>query len=378
MTGQGEERKMKAVTIGGGGRDIRVREVDEPGLDGEGDVLVRMLEVGVCGTDTGICEGDEGTPPEGSDYLIPGHEGFGEVVEVGSGVEGLSPGELVVPTVRRPCPHDHCPACRSGNQDFCVTGDYRERGIERAHGFAAELVVDDARYLCTVPPSLREVAVLAEPQSIAEKGMRQFFAIQRRLPWLRDARDEEILEGCGAVILGGGPIGLLGCLLLRLHDVPVVVYSRGEPPAPEAELADAVGAEYVSSERDGFEAVVERLGAVHLVYEGTGASALMFEVLPHLAPNGVFMATGVPEPGGRQEIEADRVMHELVMKNQVLCGTVNASRADFQSAVKNLGRMQERWPDALRGLITHRHSLDEFCDSAGSSDGLKHVIRPGR
>jgi hypothetical protein len=70
-------------------------------------------------------------------------------------------------------------------------------------------------------------------------------------------------------------------------------------------------------------------------------------------------------------------MHRLVMKNQVLCGTVNASRADFDAAIRNLGRMQDRWPDALRRIITHRHDAAAFCESAGSSEGLKHVIRFG-
>jgi glucose 1-dehydrogenase len=366
---------MKAVTIAADSHEVTVRDVADPGLESDTHVMVRMLEVGVCGTDSGICEGGEGTPPDGADFLIPGHEGVGEVVEVGAGVTRLKAGDIVVPTVRRPCPHDHCPACRSGNQDFCITGDYRERGIEGAHGFAAELIVDEERYFCPVPGKLRDVAVLTEPQSIAEKGLRQYFAIQRRLPWLQDATDEEILSGCSAVVLGGGPIGLLGCMLLRLYDVPTIVYSRSEPPAPEAEVADAVGAEYVSSERHDFDDVVRRLGGVNLVYEATGAAELMFEVMEHLAPNAVFIATGVPGKGGKAEIDADTVMHRLVMKNQVLCGTVNASSADFESAAANLGRMLERWPEALRSLITHRRSPAGFCESAGSSEGLKHVIR---
>lgn len=366
---------MKAVRVHRHSSAVDVGEVAEPNLRGAGEVVVRMLEVGVCGTDTDICEGSEGTPPEGSEYLVPGHEGLGEVLEVGSGVEDLKPGDLVVPTVRRPCPHDHCRACRSSNQDFCMTGDYGERGIEKLHGFAAELIVDDATYFCAVPASLRDIAVLAEPQSIAEKGLRQFFAIQRRLPWLANASEAEMLEGCRAVVLGGGPIGLLGCLLLRLYDVPTVVYSRTEPPAPEADLAEAVGAEYVSSEQHGFDTVVERLGGVDLVYEGTGAAPLMFEVMEHLAPNAVFVATGVPQPGDTAEVAASTVMHRLVLKNQVLCGTVNASRSDFESGIRTLGRMLKRWPEATRSLITHRRGLDEFCESAGAREGLKHVIQ---
>jgi glucose 1-dehydrogenase len=369
---------MKVVAITREDRRVEVRELDEPKIEAPDGVLVRMLEVGVCGTDGGICGGDEGEAPDGADFLVPGHEGFGEVVEVGADVDGLKPGDLVVPTVRRGCPHDHCTACRTGNNDFCMTGDYRERGIEGMHGFAAELVVESARHLHRVPESSRDVAVLAEPLSIAEKGIRQFVAIQRRLPWLRDATDEEILSVCHAVILGAGPIGLLGAMLLRLYDVPTVVYSRAEPPAPEVDVTRAIGAEYVSSEREEFGAVVERLGSVELVYEGTGAAKLMFGVLPELGPNAVFVATGVPSPGEKSKIEADRVMHELVLKNQVLCGTVNASSDDFDRAIDHLGRMLERWPDATRSLITHRHGMAEFCESASSSDGLKHIVLPGR
>lgn len=367
---------MKAVAVYEGGERITVEEIDEPRIESPGHVLVRMLEVGVCGTDSSICEGDHGEPPDGAEYLIPGHEGLGEVVEVGDEVEGLSPGDLVVPTVRRPCPHDHCTACRTGNQDFCVTGDYRERGIERLHGFAAELLVEDAQYLCRAPKALRDVAVLGEPLSIAEKGFRQYIAIQRRLPWLRDSSDEEVLKACRAVVLGGGPIGLLGAMLLRLYDVPTVVFSRTEPPAPEVDFTREIGAEYVSSEQESFEDVVERLGSVELVYEGTGASELMFEVMPQLAGNAAFIATGVPGRGGKSEIAADTVMNELVLRNQVLCGTVNSSRADFESAIHHLGQMLERWPDTLRSIITHRRGPGDFCESAGSPDGLKHVIDP--
>jgi glucose 1-dehydrogenase len=365
---------MRAVTIQLERKRVEVRNVEEPGIDSPSGVLVRMLEVGVCGTDSGICGGDHGEPPDGSEFLIPGHEGMGEVVEVGAEVEGLSPGDFVVPTVRRPCPHEHCTACRTGNQDFCSTGDYRERGIQRLHGFAAELLAEDAQYLCRAPASIRDVAVLAEPLSIAEKGFRQYIAIQRRLPWLADADDAEVLEACRAVVLGGGPIGLLGAMLLRLYDVPTVVYSRSEPPAPEAEFTRQIGGEYVSSERESFEDVVERLGGVDLVYEGTGAAELMFDVMPELSPNSVFVATGVPTPDGKSKIAADEVMKQLVMRNQVLCGTVNSSRGDFERAIRHLEQMLERWPDTLRSIITHRRGPDDFCESAGSSDGLKHVI----
>src|SRR5215467_13782338 len=105
-------------------------------------VKVRMLEIGICGTDKEICAFEYGTPPEGSDFLVIGHESLGEVVEVGPAVNRVKVGDLVVLTVRRPCPDPECRPCRAGYPDFCITDTYTERGITGAHGFMTEEVVE--------------------------------------------------------------------------------------------------------------------------------------------------------------------------------------------------------------------------------------------
>src|SRR5215470_15546324 len=99
---------MKAVAVLRESREVRLVAHDVPRMQGPTDVKLRMLEVGVCGTDREISSFDYGTPPDGSDRLVIGHESLGEVVEVGSAVTRVRPGDLVVPTVRRPCPHAHC------------------------------------------------------------------------------------------------------------------------------------------------------------------------------------------------------------------------------------------------------------------------------
>jgi hypothetical protein len=86
-------------------------------------------------------------------------------------------------TVRRPCPHPECIACREGRQDFCFTGDFTERGIKQQHGFMTEFVIEEEPYLNRVPRELRDVGVLAEPLTIAEKSLEQLWLIQQRLPW---------------------------------------------------------------------------------------------------------------------------------------------------------------------------------------------------
>ena len=95
-------------------------EHQTPKIAEPSQVKIRSLEVGVCGTDREICTFVYGSPPDGFDYLVLGHESLGEVIEVGSGVSQFKPGDLVVPSVRRPCRHAHCLACREDKQDFCT------------------------------------------------------------------------------------------------------------------------------------------------------------------------------------------------------------------------------------------------------------------
>src|SRR5579862_8074353 len=102
---------MKAVAVFPNERQIRVTDHPEPKLESPKQILGRVLDVGVCGTDKEIARFDYGTPPEGSPYLVIGHESLGEVVEVGSAVSRVKPGDLVVTMVRRPCPHPECRAC---------------------------------------------------------------------------------------------------------------------------------------------------------------------------------------------------------------------------------------------------------------------------
>ncbi len=95
---------MKAIAVFPGTHEIKLIEHEEPHITRPMEVKVRMLEVGVCGTDREICSFEYGVPPVGSDYLIIGHESLGEVVEVGPAADGLAVGDLVVTMVRRPCP----------------------------------------------------------------------------------------------------------------------------------------------------------------------------------------------------------------------------------------------------------------------------------
>ncbi|MCW8133983.1 MAG: glucose 1-dehydrogenase [Planctomycetota bacterium] len=369
---------MKAIAAFPNQREIKLIDVPEPRLETPAQVKLRMLEVGVCGTDKEICRFDYGTPPAGSEFLVLGHESVGEVAEAGNDAGGLKPGDLVIPTVRRPCPHGHCLACRQGRQDFCYTGDFTERGIKERHGYMTEFVVDESKYMVPVPKELREIAVLVEPLTIAEKALIQVWNVQQRLPWTC-----EFVPGKGqghchkAVVLGAGPVGLLGAMALSANGFETYVYSRsaGESRAP---LVESFGAHYVPAETHSVEDLARVVGNIDLVYEAVGASQLAFDMLRTLGPNAVFVFTGVPGRKGPVSVDTDLLMRNLVLKNQILFGTVNAGREAFEAAIKDLTTFQKRWPAAVNSLITGYFPMDGYADLLkGRAGGIKNVLQIG-
>lgn len=366
---------MKAIAVLPGSRDVRLVELDPPRITDPRQVMVRMLDVGICGTDREICAFEYGTPPDRSEHLVLGHESVGEIVAVGAAVSRVRVGDLVIPMVRRPCRHEHCAACRQERQDFCFTGDFQERGIKGEHGFMTELIVDDEKYMNVVPPELRDVAVLVEPLTIAEKALAQIWQVQRRLPWACPVTPGPAAHCHRAVVIGAGPVGLLGAMALVHAGFETTVYSRGAAPNRKADVVAAIGAAYVDADAVSVDELAERVGNIDLIYEAAGASKVAFDAMRVLGTNGIFAFTGVPGRKGPIEVDTDLIMRNLVLKNQVVLGTVNASRETFEAAISDLAAFHRRWPDAVRSLITGRFPVDAHRDLLlGSPAGIKNVL----
>jgi len=370
---------MRAVGVVPARREVAMFGQAKPCLTARTEVRIRTIEVGICGTDREICSFAYGTPPDGSEYLVLGHEALGEVLEVGAGISTLKPGDLVVPTVRRPCPHSHCLPCRDERQDFCFTGDFTERGIKMTHGFMTEFFVEEERHLNLVPDELSDIAVLVEPLSVAEKALAQIWQVQQRLPWEEPlAADQPRGTGKTAVVLGAGPVGILGAMLMVVNGFRTFVYSRSRAPNPKAEVVEAIGAKYVSSLAVGAEEFAAQVGGFDVVYEAVGSARISFDLLKVLGMNGIFVFTGIPAQQPAIPIEADSLMRDMVLKNQVAIGTVNADRPAFQGAIRDLGVFKRRWPEATRALITGRFPMDAYRDLLlGKSTGIKNVISFG-
>jgi len=355
---------MPAIAIYPGMRgSVHLSELPVP-APGPTEALVRVRRVGVCGTDRELIEAKLGRPPAGLSELVLGHEVLGVVEAVGDAVRSVKPGDLVTATVRRP---DGCPACQAGQPDLCLWRQYMERGIVGAHGYMVERFAEDERYLIPVPAALESVGVLVEPLSVVEKAVRQADLIQTRVRSWAPAT---------ALVLGAGPIGLLGALLLRARGLAVVVVARRPAPNPPAAIVEACGARYVSVQETPLPELVATLPNIDLVLEATGVSALVIEAMGAVGNNGVLVLLSITGGTDRLSVPANAINRDFVLGNKVMVGSVNSAREDFEAGVRHLAAFEDHWPGLTARLITHR--LRGFADAAmieeRAADGIKTVI----
>jgi threonine dehydrogenase-like Zn-dependent dehydrogenase len=331
---------------------------------GPTEVMVKTIRVGVCGTDREIIHGIIGAPPAGASELVIGHEVLGRVIATGDQVTDLKTGDIVTATVRRP---DGCPACAAGQPDMCLWGDYRERGIVHQNGYMTEYWVEDREWVIPIPQALAHVGVLVEPLTVVEKAVRQVEIMQRRMPWWTPKT---------AVVLGTGPIGILGTLLLRSRDVAVTAVARSEKPTAASNVIEGAGAEYVSTRHETLDALRQRLGNIDVVIESTGASSIVFDAMGMLNRDGVLALLSVTATGTTSELDAGLLNNGLVAGNNVVVGSVNSGLEDFHHAVDNLGRFEQLWPGLLDQMFTERIPFDGDIDSivGKAAAGIKTVI----
>jgi len=309
--------------------------------------LMRVLEVGIDGTDTEINQGLYGEPPPGSSFLVIGHEALSVVEAVGEGVSSFKPGDLVVSTVRRP---DDCPNCQAGESDMCLFGTYTERGIKGAHGYMGEYYSETPAFMVKIPSALRPFALLLEPLSIVEKATYQAWKIQERMLW----------EPKRAVVLGAGQIGILGTILLRLRGLEVHVYAKSPPDSLQRRILESLGATYESVDDHPVLGIKDELGQIDFILEATGNSAVAFEAMAQVGTNGVLCLTGVSAGNRSIEIPADVINLQMVLGNRVAFGSVNANRRYFEMGLEHFQQGQQRWPGIFERLITRRVPFDDF------------------
>jgi glucose 1-dehydrogenase len=336
---------MKAIAVfPGKPNSVHLADLSTPSVrdvpHGRG-VLVKVLRVGVDGTDREINAAEYGAAPAGDDFLVLGHESFGRVEAVGPQVTELQPGDYVVATVRRPGSSLYD---QIGTYDMTTDDTYYERGINLRHGYLTEYYVDAPEYIVIVPQGLKEVGVLLEPVTVVEKGIAQAYEIQRRLRVWRPRR---------AAVLGAGTVGLLATLLLRLRGLEVTTFGLSRKPYRNANLIEALGARYESTAEVSLLAGAKRHGPFDLMFEATGFSPVVFESMQALGKNGVLVLSSVTGGDRTVEVPADQINLQFVLGNKVMVGTVNANREYFESGVRDMALGEAHYPGWLGQLLTH-------------------------
>ncbi len=364
---------MKAIALTPGTSRLGLINLPAPSAALPDDVKVRILRVGICGTDREEAAGGRALAPEGRSELVIGHEMFGQVIETGKNVTRVKPGDFAVFTVRRGC--GECLPCLMNRPDMCLTGKYHERGIWGLDGYQTEFVVDKEQYLVHVPAELEPVAVLTEPLSVAEKAIDESVRVQSsRLPeaaatpnWLYQRR---------CLVAGLGPVGLLAALALRLRGAEVYGLDVVDETSARPQWLIHIGGVYVDGRNVPPDKVERELGQMDMIFEATGVAPLEFNLLDALGKNGVYVLTGIP--GGDKPLQLDgaELIRRLVLSNQVMIGSVNASRGHFQAAVDDLAHAQLAWGDHVARLISHRRPYTEFQDALTrhEADEIKVVL----
>ncbi|MGH9435991.1 MAG: glucose 1-dehydrogenase [Terriglobia bacterium] len=364
---------MKAIAIVPGTAGSRLVERPEPSLKAPDDVKMRVLRVGICGTDREEISGGRATAPDGQTELVIGHEMFGQVLEVGSSVKRVKVGDHAVFTVRRGC--DACTPCRMNRSDMCQTGKYQERGIKGLDGYETELVVDKEQYVVHVPQELEPIGVLAEPLSIVEKAIDESLRLQTvRRP--DAALTPDWLHARRCLVAGLGPVGLLAAVVLRLRGADVFGMDVVDASTARPQWLEHIGGQYIDGRKVPADKVAASAGAMDLIVEATGVASLEFNLLDALAPNGIYVLTGIPGGDRPIQIPGAQLVRQLVLANQVMLGSVNAARGHFQMAVDDLAHAHLRWGAHLERLITRRMTPDQFASATEhhQPDAIKEVV----
>ena len=308
-------------------------------LAGQGDVVIRPLLVGICGTDLDILDGTI-DPGYVRFPLVPGHEFSGEVVSAGP-ASRLSPGDRVVAEGVIPC--GHCAECAQGNTNRCNT--YDELGFIRDGAMAQRLVVPE-----------RLVHRLADAVSLESGALVETAAVVLRALLL-----SKPTPGRRILVIGDGTVALLAARLLRLWS-PSSVTVLGRRAA-QAGLATLAGADRFETDAHALEP------AFDLIVEAAGAAEAVQATVRLAARGATIVLLGYPG----NDVAVPFRVDDIVNKDLTILGSFSYTSAAWRQVVEllNSGRLD------LGFLVTHRYPLERFADAFEAvrhSDGARGKV----
>ena len=340
-----------------GPEDLRVEMRPVPGLE-SGEVLLKVLSTGICGTDIRILHGAHRKYTPGT-VRIPGHEAVGDIVELGADVTGLEVGQRVFMAPNMGC--GHCRQCISGNNNLCA--NYEAPGITFDGSFAEYMRIPSAAIL---QGNLIHISKEVDPAAAA--------LIEPFACVLRGQDAVHIQPGESVLVVGAGPIGIMHMMLAQLRGAGCVIVSELIPE--RAAQVREFGADRVVNPSE------EDLAAV--IDEQTNGAGVDVAIVAAPAHSAQEAAVELAAIGGRinffgglpKDRPAIQLNSNLVhYKELIITGTTACSTQDCQRAavIVNSDRID------LSKLIGARFPLSEAVEAfsvAESGKVLKAVLEP--
>jgi len=310
--------------------EIELRDIEAP-VPGEGEVLLRVQRIGVCGSDIHVYHGKH---PYTGYPVVQGHEFSASLEAVGPGVTGLTPGMKVTSMPQIVC--GVCEPCKRG--DYHICDQLKVQGFQ-APGCAQELWVTDAASIIPLPETFTyEQGAMVEPVSVAVHAVRR-------------AGD---LKGKNVAVLGAGPIGNLVAQVACARGARVLITDVSEF---RLDIARQCGLENTCNpNQDSLkEAVGKLFGKVsfQVGFECVGIEATMTDAIETIAKGGTIVVVGVFG-------DKPRVDMGLVQNNELnLVGTLMYKKEDYEDAVQLIGSGEV----ATKPLMSRHYSMDDYLDA---------------
>ena len=349
--------EMMQAAVYHGPHDLRVENVPIPGISA-GEILIRVEDASICGTDLRIYTGGHRKYPAGT-VRVPGHEVVGRIAAFGLGVAGYAVGQRVFVAPNMGC--GHCRQCVAGKNNLCA--DYDAVGVTLDGGFAEFMRVPARAVL------QGNVLPVGEDIDPAEGALIEPFACV-----LRGQMALGIRPGDLVLVMGAGPIGIMHMKLARLSGAGRVMVS--EPVDLRREQAARLGADRVidpGNENLAKVVAEESHGdGMEVIIVAAPAHAAQEQALQLAAIGGrINFFGGLPKDRPNIQFDSNMVHYkELMITGTTACSTGDCLRA---AEIVNTGKID------LSGLISRRFGLAQAVEAfhiAGERSSLKIILEP--
>ena len=341
---------MRAVALKGK-KEFEIKEIEEPDIDST-NVVIKVLKAGICGSDLHYFEMGE---PSG---LIMGHEFCGEVIDPGNR-DDLKVGDRVTALPISPC--GVCPACLSGNPQYCKSTWTHAVGLSLDNpGALTEKIKVRSDMVLKVPDNVSdEEAAMVEPTAVALHGIH-----------LADVK-----VGSKVLVIGGGIIGLMSAMFAKMEGASFVAVSEANPNRGEKAVNLGVADKYYDATSEDMvnEVLADTNGGFDIVIECCGNSSAVTSSLVTVKPGGVVVLVGVATgPISIPTVVA--VMNELTVK-----GAIAYTKEEFATCLDLIANKQIEVMPFVDDIVSYDEVENAYKRLTSGNDGaVKILVDPSK